>query len=214
MERENGGSQTGESPCFSTTRWPTPHPHRGEPSPVRTSPRSSPPLPSRAGLGAALTPAVWHDFQGQGHQVIKGGIQDHGTNVWVGHGGPRSWYQERKGRVRTKGLLPTPTPTLIPLTLQAHPILPTKLAPGLALTPHFTWPGHCPKRTTKRTEDNTRGNIYSLISPPQVLLLIIGHKGGRKCEVYSNMIASSRPTQESPSILSSTLLPRGDTEMA
>lgn len=163
--RENGGSQTGESPCFSTMWWSTPHPHRGEPSPVRTSPGSSPPLPSRADLDAALTPAVWHDFQCQGHQVIKGGIQDHGTNVRVGHGGPRSWYQERKERVRTKGLLPTPTPTLIPLTLQAHPILPTKLAPGLVLTPRFTWPGHCPKRTTKRIEDNTRGNIYSLISP-------------------------------------------------
>lgn len=167
MEIENRGSQTGESPCFSTMRWHTPHPHRGEPSPVRTSSRSSPPLPSKAGLGAALTPAVWHDFQGQGHQVIKGGIQDHSTNVRVGHGCPRSWYQERKEKVRTKGLLPTPTHTLIPLTLQAHPILPTKLAPGLALILRFTRPGHCSKRTTKCPEDNTRGNIYSLISPPQ-----------------------------------------------
>lgn len=76
--------------------------------------------------------------------------------------------------MRTKGLLPTPT--LIPLTLQAHPILPTKLAPGLALIPCFTRPGHCPKRTTKCPEDNTRGNIYSLISPPQDLGSTFNHR--------------------------------------
>lgn len=99
---------------------------------------------------------------------------------------PSSWAG-RKGRGEDQGAPAHPHPYPHPLTLQAHPIL-LQLAPGLALTSlHLA--RHCP-REQPSTEDNTRGNIYSLISPPQVLLLIIGHKGGRKCEVYSNMIAS------------------------
>ncbi|KAL0622740.1 LOW QUALITY PROTEIN: hypothetical protein AAY473_006328, partial [Plecturocebus cupreus] len=53
-----------------------------EPSQLEQFPIPAHPFPERAGRGAALTPAVWHDLQGQGHQVIKGGIQDHGTNIW------------------------------------------------------------------------------------------------------------------------------------
>ena len=71
-------------------------PQKGSPPAAQQWGHPLPTLPVRAGLGAVLTPAVWHDFQGQGHQVVKGGIQDHSTNVWVGHGCPRGWCQDRE----------------------------------------------------------------------------------------------------------------------
>lgn len=74
-------------PCFLAMGWPI------STHTVTALSQKRPTLPpSQEGPArelAALTPAVRHDLQSQGHQVIEGGIQDNSTDVWVGHGCPR-----------------------------------------------------------------------------------------------------------------------------
>lgn len=83
-------------------------------------PRAGHPSP-RTSRGAALTPAVGHDLQGQGHQVIKGGVQDNSTDVWVGHGCPRGWQNKKGGGSEVQaGTFPLgPSYPLQPLSLEA-----------------------------------------------------------------------------------------------
>lgn len=88
-----------------------------------------PPSPGRTDMGAALTPAVRHDLQGQGHQVIEGGVQDDSTDVWVGHGCPRGWENGR-GRGTLRGA---------DRRLSLGSLLPTQPFPG-SLHPHRLCP--------------------------------------------------------------------------
>lgn len=47
---------------------------------------------------AGLTPTVGHDLQCQRQQVIKGGIQHHGLDLWVGHHCPAGCDRKRSHR--------------------------------------------------------------------------------------------------------------------
>lgn len=152
-------------------------------------------------MGAVLTPAIWHDFQGQGHQIIKRGIQDHGTNVWIGHGCPCGWYQDREeGRGQRRCYPPLqPCPT--------DPIHVTRLAPGLSLTPHVT---RLDYTVWKKTEYGSalktihKENIHfsDLSSPGSWSTFNNEHECGRKCEVYMYRIPSSIPLRETSLSLS------------
>lgn len=43
-----------------------------------------------------LTPAFRHDFEGKRNKVIKGGIQNNSTDVWIGHGCPSGCWEWKK----------------------------------------------------------------------------------------------------------------------
>lgn len=50
---------------------------------------------------SALTPTFRHNFEGQRQEVIKGGVQHYGLDLWVGHCCPRSWERENKRKMET-----------------------------------------------------------------------------------------------------------------
>lgn len=55
-----------------------------------------------------LTPAVWHDLEGQRKEVIEGGVQHYRLDLWVWHHCPTGWQREWRdrgiSRTRKEGL--------------------------------------------------------------------------------------------------------------